>query len=198
MTCQQTGSWTFRVPNPVFQTRRRTCLSNRKRRNLVNILRFEMNVPTSVALESAEGVPVEGRYGNRMKFNLTDGRVMYVPPIVAGKIEAAGIVPGERFELCKSLVRTGQRARSNGCSSEPIPSMDVLPRPHWNTTCDVRSKWRTPAAPDLILRRSPLKRHRRLHLPATPQSATAMAARRSRLRTCPHRRSPSSSMHSKP
>jgi len=68
-----------------------------------------MNVPTSVALESAEGVPVEGRYGNRMMFNLTDGRVMYVPPIVAGKIEAAGIVPGERFELCKSLVRTGQK-----------------------------------------------------------------------------------------
>lgn len=68
-----------------------------------------MNVPSIVALESSEGVPVEGRYGNRMKFNLTDGRVMYVPPIVASKIEAAGIVPGERFELCKSLVRTGQR-----------------------------------------------------------------------------------------
>jgi len=75
----------------------------------VNILRFEMNVPTSVALESSEGVPVEGRYGNRMMFNLTDGRVMYVPPIVASKIEAAGIVPGERFDLCKALVRTGQK-----------------------------------------------------------------------------------------
>jgi hypothetical protein len=80
-----------------------------KRRNRVNILHFEMNVPTSVALESAEGVPVEGRYGNRMRFNLTDGRVMYVPPIVASKIEAAGIVAGECFELCKALVRTGQK-----------------------------------------------------------------------------------------
>ncbi len=73
----------------------------------MNILRFEMNVPTNVALESPEGVPVEGRYGKRMMFTLTDGRVMYVPPIVAGKIEAAGIVPGERFDLCKSVVRTG-------------------------------------------------------------------------------------------
>ena len=44
-----------------------------------------------------------------MKFNLTDGQVMYVPPIVAGKIEAEGIGPGEPFELCKAQVKTGQR-----------------------------------------------------------------------------------------
>jgi len=35
--------------------------------------------------------------------------VMYVPPIVANKIEAEGIGPGERFELCKAQVKTGQR-----------------------------------------------------------------------------------------
>jgi hypothetical protein len=44
-----------------------------------------------------------------MMFNLTDGQVMYVPPIVATKIEAEGIGPGEPFELCKSQVKTGQR-----------------------------------------------------------------------------------------
>jgi hypothetical protein len=44
-----------------------------------------------------------------MKFNLTDGQVMYVPPIVASKIEAEGIGPGEPFELCKVQVKTGQR-----------------------------------------------------------------------------------------
>jgi hypothetical protein len=75
----------------------------------MNILRFEMNVPAEVALDSAQGVVVEGRYGARMRFNLADGRVMYVPPIVAGKIAAEGIVPGERFHLCKAAVRTGQK-----------------------------------------------------------------------------------------
>jgi hypothetical protein len=75
----------------------------------VNILRFEMNVPTEVALRSSEGVAVEGRYGTRMMFNLADGRVMYVPPIVASKIETEGIVPGERFQLCKAAGRTGQK-----------------------------------------------------------------------------------------
>jgi hypothetical protein len=44
-----------------------------------------------------------------MRFNLADGRVMYVPPIVASKITAGGIVPGERFHLCKAAVRTGQK-----------------------------------------------------------------------------------------
>src|SRR3954447_9825690 len=74
----------------------------------MNILRFPISVPLEVALASA-GTLVQGRYGDRMKFNLTDGQVMYVPPIVASKIEAEGIEPGERFELCKVQVKTGQR-----------------------------------------------------------------------------------------
>jgi len=75
----------------------------------MNILRFQTNVPNEVSLESPQGVVVQGRYGDRMMFNLTDGQVMYVPPIVANKIEAEGIGPGEPLELCKSQVKTGQR-----------------------------------------------------------------------------------------
>jgi hypothetical protein len=66
-------------------------------------------VPTEVALQSADGVSVEGRYGIRIMFALMDGRVMYVPPIVASKIHEAGIAPGEIFHLCKASVKTGQR-----------------------------------------------------------------------------------------
>jgi hypothetical protein len=73
----------------------------------LNILRFQLNVPTQVALQSSQGVIVEGRYGNRMMFSLVDGRVMYVPPIVATKIEAEGIGAGERFELCKAQIKNG-------------------------------------------------------------------------------------------
>ena len=73
----------------------------------MNILRFQPNVPTQVTLQSCQGVVVEGRYGNRMMFSLVDGRVMYVPPIVATKIEAEGIAAGERFELCKAQVKNG-------------------------------------------------------------------------------------------
>jgi hypothetical protein len=73
----------------------------------LNILRFQPNVPTQVALQSSQGIVVEGRYGNRMMFSLVDGRVMYVPPIVATKIEAEGIAAGERFELCKAQIKNG-------------------------------------------------------------------------------------------
>jgi hypothetical protein len=73
----------------------------------LNILRFQPNVPTQVTLQSSQGVVVEGRYGNRMMFSLVDGRVMYVPPIVATKIEAEGIGAGERFELCKAQIKNG-------------------------------------------------------------------------------------------
>jgi len=75
----------------------------------VKILHFEMNVPRELALASPSGTLVEGRYGNCMMFHLSDGRVMYVPPIVATKIEEAAIAPGESFELCKTSVRDGRR-----------------------------------------------------------------------------------------
>ena len=74
----------------------------------MNILRFQTNTPTEVALNSPQGTIVEGRYGERVLFHLTDGRVMYVPPIVARKIEAQGIAPGEPFELCKTQVKNGR------------------------------------------------------------------------------------------
>jgi hypothetical protein len=74
----------------------------------LNILRFQTNTPTEVALDSPQGTIVEGRYGDRVLFHLTDGRVMYVPPIVARKIESQGIAPGEPFELCKTQVKNGR------------------------------------------------------------------------------------------
>jgi hypothetical protein len=76
--------------------------------NPLNILRFQTNTPTEVALNSPQGTIVEGRYGDRVLFHLTDGRVMYVPPIVARKIEVQGIQPGEPFELCKTQVKNGR------------------------------------------------------------------------------------------
>src|SRR5580704_14739006 len=79
-----------------------------QKERLLNILRFQTNTPTEVALNSPRGTIVEGRYGDRVLFHLTDGRVMYVPPIVARKIEAQGIAPGEPFELCKTQIKTGR------------------------------------------------------------------------------------------
>jgi hypothetical protein len=79
-----------------------------RKEHRLNILRFQTNTPTEVALNSPQGTVVEGRYGERVLFHLTDGRVMYVPPIVARKIEAQGIAPGEPFELCKTQVKNGR------------------------------------------------------------------------------------------
>src|SRR5579871_5041944 len=75
----------------------------------MNILNFGINAPVEVALESPQGTVVQGRYGDRVMFHLADGRVMYVPPIVATKIESNGIAPGEPFELCKGRQSDGSR-----------------------------------------------------------------------------------------
>jgi hypothetical protein len=75
----------------------------------MNILPFHLNVPTEITLERPEGTLVQGRYGDRVMYSLADGRVMYVPPFVANKIQAEGAAAGERFELCKTQVRNGGR-----------------------------------------------------------------------------------------
>ena len=75
----------------------------------MNILPFQINVPAEVTLERPEGTLVQGRYGDRVMFTLADGRIMYVPPFVASKIQADGVAPGDRFQLCKTQVRNGNR-----------------------------------------------------------------------------------------
>ena len=77
---------------------------------MTEILRFEMNVPAEVALKYAgPGKPIEGRYGNRVMYTLTDNRVMYVAPIVASRISNLGIQAGEVFHVCKQEKRQGRK-----------------------------------------------------------------------------------------
>ena len=75
----------------------------------MNIVRFPINMPVEVALASPHGELVQGRYGDRMLFHSTDGRIMYVPLVVATKIEEQAIAPEERFELCKTQLKNGRR-----------------------------------------------------------------------------------------
>jgi hypothetical protein len=41
---------------------------------------FQTNVPVTVALAYADGVQVEGRFGDQIMYTQADVRVMYVPP----------------------------------------------------------------------------------------------------------------------
>jgi hypothetical protein len=86
---------------------------------------------------------VEGRYGNRMMFSLVDGRVMYVPPIVATKIEAEGIAPGERFELRKAQIKNGHGRSVEWALRRLDPEEPTHRRRRLslNTTCAFPWKW---------------------------------------------------------
>ena len=60
---------------------------------------FQTNIPVEVALKYGDGKEVNGQYGDQVLYTLTDGRVMYVPPIVKRRIEELGIGRGELFTL---------------------------------------------------------------------------------------------------
>jgi hypothetical protein len=73
------------------------------------ILKFSTNIPEEVALRSTSGKRVEGRYGDQVMYVLFDDRVMYVPPIVASRIDELDIAAGEPIEICKAELRNGNR-----------------------------------------------------------------------------------------
>jgi hypothetical protein len=70
---------------------------------------FEANVPVSAMLAYADGLKVQGRFGDQVMYSLTDGRVMYVPPIVRDKLVELGIRQNEPFAICRAERREGTR-----------------------------------------------------------------------------------------
>jgi hypothetical protein len=70
---------------------------------------FQTNVPVTVALAYADGLQVEGRFGDQIMYTLADERVMYVPPVVRTKLVELGIQPCEPFTICKAERKEGNR-----------------------------------------------------------------------------------------
>jgi hypothetical protein len=72
-------------------------------------IQFQTNVPIAVALKYNDGKEVNGQYGDQVLYTLTDGRIMYVPPIVKKKIDGLGIGRGEQFTITKAEKKNGTR-----------------------------------------------------------------------------------------
>src|ERR1700693_2290735 len=72
-------------------------------------LQFQTNVAIDVTLKYNDGKEVTGQYGDQVLYTLTDGRVMYVPPIVKKKIDELGIGRGELFTITKAEKKNGTR-----------------------------------------------------------------------------------------
>src|SRR5215472_8917270 len=70
---------------------------------------FQTNVPVTVALAYADGLQVEGRFGDQILYTLADERVMYVPPVVRSKLVELDIQPREPFTICKAERKEGNR-----------------------------------------------------------------------------------------
>jgi hypothetical protein len=89
-------SETGRCRSEVIQTM--ATQSNRVPREVVD---FPANVPVTVALKYSQGRTVSSQYGERIMFSLVDGRVMFLNPEVAGKIEPLGINVRENFTITR-------------------------------------------------------------------------------------------------
>ena len=75
-----------------------TATNHRQPRDVVD---FPPNAPITVALKYSQGRTISGQYGERVMFTLTDGRVMFLAPEVAGQIASLGINVRESFTITR-------------------------------------------------------------------------------------------------
>jgi hypothetical protein len=109
---------------------------------------FEANVPVSAMLAYADGLKVQGHFGDQVMYSLTDGRVMYVPPIVRDKLVELGIRQNEPFAICRAERREGNRrfvdwvveANSSAVPSQGAAAYSDAPGSHVNGDSIARVK----------------------------------------------------------
>src|SRR5216684_4987500 len=96
-------------------------------------VQFQTNVSIEVALKYSDGKEVTGQYGDQVLYTLTDGRVMYVPPIVKKRIDERGIGRGELFTITKAEKKNGTRrtiewvVATDGCGGRKPQRRDQQP-----------------------------------------------------------------------
>jgi len=112
-----------------------TATNNRPNRDVVD---FPPNAPVTVALKYAQGRTISGAYGERVMYTLTDGRVMFLVPEVAERIESLGINVRESFTITRGSSQNGAPAswdiarvageQPNGTLVLPAPA-SATPKP---------------------------------------------------------------------
>jgi hypothetical protein len=104
---------------------------------------FRTNVPVTVALAYADGLQVEGRFGNQIMYTLVDERVMYVPLVVRSKLVELGIQPRQPFTICKAERKEGNRRFIEWQVNKETNSDDLSP----SEAPPVNGKTHGPGAP---------------------------------------------------
>ncbi len=101
----------------------------------MSVLRFQTNVPVEVALAYSDGKEVEGQYGPQLMFSLAEApngeKTMYVPPIVAERLKELHVDRGQRVQICKAEVKSGNRRSIEWQVTriDPDPRWQNPPRP---------------------------------------------------------------------
>jgi hypothetical protein len=105
--------------------------SPQNRRGFVS---FQSNVPEKVALAYPDGVLKDGMYGPRVRYTLTDGRLMWLDPDVAARINTMGIPPRQEFWIVKRKPGgRSQKTRWDIYLEDPTPLAGESP-----LECDLR------------------------------------------------------------
>ena len=78
---------------------------------------FEANVRVTAILAYQDGLKVQGRFSDQVMYSLTDGRIMYVPPVVRDKfVELASGSTSRLLSVAPSVAKAIGVLSTGSCS----------------------------------------------------------------------------------
>ena len=116
---------------------------------------FEANVPVTATLAYPDGLKVQGPFGDQVMYSLTDGRVMYVPPVVRDKfVELASGSTSRLLSVAPSVAKAIGGSWTGLCSQEvrqptPRARLRTQKRPARQLAATISLRYQRVVSPDL-------------------------------------------------
>ncbi len=116
----------------------------------MSILKLQPNQTYTLNLKYQKGIEKQGQYGLQFQYTLSDGSILYLPPIAHTEVQSLNVGPDEPFTIRKSITNGNAAV----WSVERVPG-ESIPAPKPVTTARSISRADAiPAPPSLTTRES--------------------------------------------
>ncbi len=93
------------------------------------ILKILPNQPYSISLKYSGATEKPGKWGMQFQYVLSDGSILYLPPIAHAEIQSLNPAPGEAFTLLKKIEQGNAAAWSVERIQQPANGHQPQPKP---------------------------------------------------------------------
>jgi hypothetical protein len=93
------------------------------------ILKLQPNKQYSLALKYRSAKEANGHYGMQYMYTLSDGQILYLPPVAHQELQSLNLAAGEPFAIQKTVSNGSAAVWSIERSAQPVDDLKPSPKP---------------------------------------------------------------------